>query len=163
MASGGAAIPTSAAAVTTPTSATGTTKTLSASLWWDSFVVLSDDLDRAAAGPVSDALVRSFPLPPPTCIVPEHSGCNQYLTVLQAKRIKNHHAWFRGSVSMFGKPNETSRSALDACEVVVGEQRLTIKTELKETALNASKCLVILLPCLTCQGGGQLNYTVWLI
>ena len=47
---------------------------------------------------------------------------------------------------MFGKPNDASRSALDAGEVAVGEHRLSVKTELKEAALRASKCLVILLP-----------------
>ncbi|GJN02268.1 hypothetical protein PR202_ga19601 [Eleusine coracana subsp. coracana] len=107
MASAGAAAPTSATA-TTSTSATtrpapplprpprpALQKTVSASLWWDSFVSLSDDLDRAAVYPVSDSL---------------------------AKRIKSHHAWLRGSTSMFGKPNEVSRSALNAGEVVVGEQ-----------------------------------------
>ncbi|TVU31165.1 hypothetical protein EJB05_22840, partial [Eragrostis curvula] len=126
MASGGAATSTSAAAATatataststTPTPAavaTGTKKTVSASLWWDSFVALSDDLDRAAASPVPDAL---------------------------AKRIKSHHAWLHGSVSMFRKPNEASRSALDASEVSVGEHRLAIKPELKEATLNVSKCL----------------------
>ena len=47
------------------------TKTVSASLWWDPFVALSDDLDRAAASPsaaISDALVsthRHFPSPHP--------------------------------------------------------------------------------------------------
>ncbi|TKV94370.1 hypothetical protein SEVIR_9G289900v4 [Setaria viridis] len=109
MASGGAA-------TSTPPAATGgTSKTVSASLWWDSFVVLSDDLDRAAAGPsVPDAL---------------------------AKRIKSHHAWLLRSVSMFGKPNEASRSALDASEVAVGEHRLAVKPELMEAALRVSKCL----------------------
>ncbi|XP_004983372.1 uncharacterized protein LOC101761606 isoform X2 [Setaria italica] len=109
MASGGAA-------TSTPAAATGgTSKTVSASLWWDSFVVLSDDLDRAAAGPsVPDAL---------------------------AKRIKSHHAWLLRSVSMFGKPNEASRSALDASEVAVGEHRLAVKPELMEAALRVSKCL----------------------
>ncbi|KAL6643423.1 hypothetical protein ACP70R_018189 [Stipagrostis hirtigluma subsp. patula] len=108
MASGGATTSTPAAAA-----ATGT-KTVSASLWWDSFVALSDDLDRTAAAAIPDAL---------------------------AKRIKSHHAWLRGSVSMFGKPNEASRSALDAGEVAVGEHRLAIKPELKEAALRVSKCL----------------------
>lgn len=47
------------------------TKTVSASLWWDPFVALCDDLDRAAASPsaaVSDALVSPpspFPHSPP--------------------------------------------------------------------------------------------------
>lgn len=47
---------------------------------------------------------------------------------------------------MFGKPNDASRSALEVGEVAVGERRLTVKPELKEAALRASKCLVILLP-----------------
>ncbi|KAL6854344.1 hypothetical protein ACP4OV_019247 [Aristida adscensionis] len=110
MASGGTATSTPAAATAT---ATGT-KTVSASLWWDSFVTLSDDLDRAAAGAVPDAL---------------------------AKRIKSQHAWLRGSVSMFGKPNEVSRAALDAGEVAVGEHRLAVKPGLKGAALRVSKCL----------------------
>ncbi|CAL4924385.1 unnamed protein product [Urochloa decumbens] len=112
MASGAVATATPAAAAA---GGGGTSKTVSASLWWDSFVVLSDDLDRAAAGPsVPDAL---------------------------AKRIKSHHVWLLGSVSMFRKPNDASRSALDAGEVAVGEHRLAVKPELKEAALRASKCL----------------------
>ncbi|KAI4976566.1 hypothetical protein ZWY2020_050173 [Hordeum vulgare] len=93
------------------------TKTVSASLWWDPFVALCDDLDRAAASPsaaVSDAL---------------------------AERIKGHHAWLRGAVSMFGKPNGASRAALDVGQVVVGEHRLAVKPDLKEAALRASKSL----------------------
>uniref|UniRef100_A0ACD5U5S3 Uncharacterized protein n=1 Tax=Avena sativa TaxID=4498 RepID=A0ACD5U5S3_AVESA len=93
------------------------TKTVSASLWWDSFVALSDDLDRAAASPsaaISDAL---------------------------AERIKGHHAWLRGSVSMFGKPNDASRTALDVSQVAVGEHRLAVKHDLKEAALHVSKSL----------------------
>ncbi|XP_062200605.1 uncharacterized protein LOC133903312 isoform X2 [Phragmites australis] len=109
MASGGAATSTPA------TAGGGTTNSVSASLWWDSFVVLADDLDRAAASPSVPGVL--------------------------AKRIKSHHAWLRGSVSMFGKPNEASRSALGAGEIAVGEHRLTIKPELKEAALRASKCL----------------------
>nr|CAB3494991.1 unnamed protein product [Digitaria exilis] len=113
MATGGVATPTPAGGG--GGTSTSTSKTVSASLWWDSFVDLSDDLDRAAAGPsVPDAL---------------------------AKRIKSHHAWLLGSVSMFGKPNEASRSALDAGEVAVGEHRLAVKPELKEAALLVSKCL----------------------
>jgi nuclear pore complex protein Nup188 len=63
--------------------------------------------------------------------------------VLQAERIKRHHAWLRGSVSMFGKPNDASRAALDATQVAVGEHRLAVKPELKEAALRLSKSLVI--------------------
>jgi nuclear pore complex protein Nup188 len=51
---------------------------------------------------------------------------------------------------MFGKPNEASRSALDATEVAVGEHRLSVKPELKEAALRVSKCLVNLLLLLRC-------------
>nr|CAB3499887.1 unnamed protein product [Digitaria exilis] len=118
MASGGVVTPTPAGGG--GGTSTSTSKTVSASLWWVSFVDLSDDLDRAAAGPsVPDAL---------------------------AKRIKSHHTWLLGSVSMFGKPNEASRSALDAGEVAVGEHRLAVKPELKEAAFRVSKCLVNLLP-----------------
>uniref|UniRef100_A0A0E0QWC8 Uncharacterized protein n=1 Tax=Oryza rufipogon TaxID=4529 RepID=A0A0E0QWC8_ORYRU len=118
MASGGASsapatasTPAAAAATTTTTS-----KTASASLWWDPFIDLSDDLDRAAAASpsVPDAL---------------------------AERIKAHHAWLRGSVSMFVKPSDASRGALDASEVVVGEHRLAVKPELKAAALRLSKCM----------------------
>ncbi|CAM0911170.1 unnamed protein product [Alopecurus aequalis] len=107
MASGGAPASTSGAGI----------KTVSASLWWDPFAALSDDLDRAAASPsaaISDAL---------------------------GQRIKGHHAWLRGSVSMFGKPNDASRTALDASQVAVGEHRLAVKSDLKEAALHVSKSL----------------------
>ncbi|XP_048539273.1 uncharacterized protein LOC125518486 [Triticum urartu] len=93
------------------------TKTVSASLWWDTFVALCDDLGHAAASPstaVSEAL---------------------------AERIKGHHAWLRGAVSMFGKSNGASRAVLDAGQVAVGEHRLAIKPDLKEATLHASKSL----------------------
>ncbi|XP_051206671.1 uncharacterized protein [Lolium perenne] len=111
MASGGATASTSGG------SGGAGTKTVPAALWWDPFVALSDDLDRAAASPsaaISDAL---------------------------AERIKRHHAWLRGSVSMFGKPNDASRTALDATQVAVGEHRLAVKPDLKEAALRLSKSL----------------------
>uniref|UniRef100_A0A0E0EVY0 Uncharacterized protein n=1 Tax=Oryza meridionalis TaxID=40149 RepID=A0A0E0EVY0_9ORYZ len=117
MASGGAS--SAPATASTPAAAAATTttsKTASASLWWDPFIDLSDDLDRAAAASpsVPDAL---------------------------AERIKAHHAWLRGSVSMFVKPSDASRGALDASEVVVGEHRLAVKPELKAAALRLSKCM----------------------
>ncbi|XP_044444555.1 uncharacterized protein [Triticum aestivum] len=93
------------------------TKTVSASLWWDPFVALCGDLGRAAASPsaaVSDAL---------------------------AERIKGHHAWLCGAVSVFGKSNGASRAVLDAGQVAMGEHRLAIKPDLKEATLHASKSL----------------------
>jgi hypothetical protein len=44
---------------------------------------------------------------------------------------------------MFGKPNDASRTALDAGQVAVGEHRLAVKPDLKEAALRVSKSLVI--------------------
>lgn len=79
MASGGAATPTPAAAV--GGTSTSTSKTVSPSLWWDSFVDLSDDLDRAAATPsVPDPLVSpsSLPIPHPS-LVPLSVGCDRWL------------------------------------------------------------------------------------
>lgn len=63
MASGGAS--SAPATASTPAAAAATTttsKTASASLWWDPFIDLSDDLDRAAAASpsVPDALVSSL-------------------------------------------------------------------------------------------------------
>ncbi|KQJ96095.1 uncharacterized protein LOC100837705 isoform X4 [Brachypodium distachyon] len=116
MASGGAIA--SASGGTHPSTSGGAgAKTVATSLWWDPFVDLSDDLDRAAASPstpISDAL---------------------------AERIKDHHAWFRGAVSMFAKPNEASRRALDAGQVAIGTHCLAVKPDLKKAALRMSKCL----------------------
>lgn len=81
--------------------------------------------------------------------------------MLQAERIKGHHAWLRGAVSVFGKPSEASRSALDAAEVAVGEHRLVIKPELKEAALRLSKCLVNLLPLLPFRSSGWVQRAQW--
>ncbi|GJN11494.1 hypothetical protein PR202_ga29692 [Eleusine coracana subsp. coracana] len=105
-----------------------------------------------AAAPTSAAAITSTSAPTPTAAATTPTALRHYpdprdrhyknrVGLTLAKRIKSHHAWLRGSTSMFGKPNEVSRSALNAGEVVVGEHRLAIKPELKEAALNVSKCL----------------------
>ncbi|KAI4976560.1 hypothetical protein ZWY2020_050167 [Hordeum vulgare] len=127
------------------------TKTVSASLWWDHFVALCDDLDRATTSPsaaVSDALV-SPPYPFPQSPHPV------LLTLQALAALTNSLAPARAAggadqgpprvapraVSMFGKPNGASRAVLDAGQVAVGEHRLAVKPDHKEAALRASKSL----------------------
>ncbi|OAY64887.1 hypothetical protein ACMD2_22401 [Ananas comosus] len=112
-----AAAATTQAAATTAATATTNPKLVDESLWWDPFVLLYDDLDRA---PLSDEL--------PHVLV---------------NKIKNNRSWFLESLTRFKPPNEVSRRALDSPELILGSQRLVIKPELKETALRASKCLVV--------------------
>ncbi|KAE8815083.1 hypothetical protein D1007_07588 [Hordeum vulgare] len=127
------------------------TKTVSASLWWDHFVALCDDLDRATTSPsaaISDALV-SPPYPFPQSPHPV------LLTLQALAALTNSLAPARAAggadqgpprvapraVSMFGKPNGASRAVLDAGQVAVGEHRLAVKPDHKEAALHASKSL----------------------
>ncbi|KAJ4965226.1 hypothetical protein NE237_017075 [Protea cynaroides] len=90
-------------------------KSVDASLWWDSFVLLLNDLENA---PLSAEVPASL-----------------------VKMIKNNHAWLLGSVSLFKTPNQTSRAALDSPQINVGSHRLIVQPELKDVALHASSCL----------------------
>lgn len=58
------------------------------------------------------------------------------------KKMDDNHAWFVGTVSLFKKPNEKSRVALDSQEVKIGAHTLSIQPELKAKALKLSSYLV---------------------
>lgn len=58
------------------------------------------------------------------------------------KKLDDNHAWFLDSVSLFKKPNEKSRVALDSPQVKVGSHTLSIQPELKVKALKFSSYLV---------------------
>lgn len=60
------------------------------------------------------------------------------------KKLDDNHAWFLDTVSLFKKPNEKSRVALDSQEVKIGSHTLSIQPELKAKALKLSYYLVCL-------------------
>ncbi|XP_020581606.1 uncharacterized protein LOC110025457, partial [Phalaenopsis equestris] len=111
---------TSAAADTIALPATATSmgsKRLDDSLWWESFVVLLEELESALSfSELDDNL---------------------------ANKLKRNHAWFLDSVSRFKAPNEASRRALDSNELLLGVHSLVIKPKLREAALRASKLLCL--------------------
>nr|DAD40324.1 TPA_asm: hypothetical protein HUJ06_014647 [Nelumbo nucifera] len=94
-----------------------TPKSVDESLWWDSFVLLLNDLENA---PLSLELPLSL-----------------------VKKLKNNHSWFLDTVSLFKPPNQTSRAALDSHKVDVGSHRLIIQPQLKDVALHVSSCLCL--------------------
>ncbi|KAJ3682573.1 hypothetical protein LUZ60_015146 [Juncus effusus] len=88
-------------------------KSVSESLWWDPFVSLFEDLDRA---PASDDL-------------PIHL----------VEKVERNHAWFIESVNGFKAPNEASKKVLESDEIVVGSNRIIVKAEMREIALEVSQ------------------------
>lgn len=138
-----------ATATTQAATATANPKLVDESLWWDPFVLFYDDLDRA---PLSDELPHDlvhirlslhFPLPYDLSYTSVVSRCTSASDFLQVNKIKNNRSWFLESLTRFKPPNEVSRRALDSPELILGSQRLVIKPDLKETALRASKFLVV--------------------
>ncbi|KAK4375119.1 hypothetical protein RND71_005796 [Anisodus tanguticus] len=65
---------------------------------------------------------------------------NQEIT--QEKKIKEHHAWFLDTVSLFKPPNQKSREALDSSRLKIGLHQITVETDKKEAALKISSALV---------------------
>ncbi|KAL3515020.1 hypothetical protein ACH5RR_021922 [Cinchona calisaya] len=90
-------------------------KTLDASLWWDSFRHLLTELENVSV---------SSDLPPPL-----------------EKKLKENHAWFLDTVTMFKPPDQKSREALDSKQLKIGSHELNIQTHLKDTALKISSLL----------------------
>ncbi|CAI9104717.1 OLC1v1003448C1 [Oldenlandia corymbosa var. corymbosa] len=97
-----------------PSTSSGT-KTVDASLWWDSFTLLLHELENSSV---------SSDLPPSL-----------------AKKLKDHHAWFLDTTTMFKPPDPKSREALDSKKLKIGSRELIIRPELKEAALEASSVL----------------------
>ncbi|MCL7051372.1 hypothetical protein MKW94_008768, partial [Papaver nudicaule] len=58
------------------------------------------------------------------------------------KKLKNNHVWFLDTVSLFKPPNQNSKAALDCNQINVGSNnKLIVKPELKDVALQVSHCL----------------------
>ncbi|KAJ8530971.1 hypothetical protein K7X08_025702 [Anisodus acutangulus] len=91
--------------------------TVDASLWWDPFTHLLVELESVSL---------SSDVPPP----PE-------------KKIKENHAWFVDTVSLFKPPNQKSREALDASRLKTGLHQITVETDKKELALKITSALCL--------------------
>ncbi|CAN4119730.1 unnamed protein product [Withania somnifera] len=94
-----------------------TAVTVDASLWWDPFTHLLDELE---------AVSISQDLPPSL-----------------EKKIKDNHAWFLDTTSLFKPPNHKSREALDASQLKIGLHHITVEPDKKEVALNISSSLCL--------------------
>ncbi|KAL5561138.1 hypothetical protein UlMin_030885 [Ulmus minor] len=92
-------------------------KSVDASLWWDSFSLLLNDLENAS---LSDDL-------PPKLM----------------KKLKENHSWFVDTVSRFKPPNQNSREALNSQQLKIGSRLLNIQPDLKEKALEISPYLCL--------------------
>lgn len=64
------------------------------------------------------------------------------------EKIKRNHTWFVVSISGFKPPNEASKKLLGSKELLLGPH-LSVKAELRETALKVSQLAVLFLdlPC----------------
>ncbi|XP_022146238.1 uncharacterized protein LOC111015501 isoform X2 [Momordica charantia] len=93
-----------------------TSTSVDSSLWWDPFSLLLTELENVS--------LSSAQLPPELM-----------------KKLDDNRAWFLDSVSLFKKPNEKSRVALDSPQVKVGSHTLSIQPELKVKALKFSSYL----------------------
>lgn len=60
----------------------------------------------------------------------------------QAKKLKDNHTWFLGSISQFKQPNQKSREALDSRSVKIGSHELNIHSNLKDIACKISAVMV---------------------
>ncbi|KAM3398313.1 putative protein isoform X4 [Capsicum galapagoense] len=91
--------------------------TVDASLWWDPFTHLLAELESVSL---------SSDLPPPL-----------------EKKIKDNHAWFSDTISLFKPPNQKSREALNASRLKIGLHQITVETDKKEAALKISSTLCL--------------------
>lgn len=69
---------------------------------------------------------------------------NRGSVFFQVKKLDDNRAWFLDTVSLFKKPNEKSRAALDSQGIKIGAHTLSIQSELKDKALKLSSYLVCL-------------------
>ncbi|CAK9138327.1 unnamed protein product [Ilex paraguariensis] len=102
---------------TTSNSADQDTKSVDASLWWDSFSLLLTELENACL---------SSEFPPPL-----------------VKKLKENHKWFLETVSQFKPPNQKSREALDSSQVKIGSHQLVVEPEWKDAALEIGSILCL--------------------
>ncbi|GAV84710.1 DUF3414 domain-containing protein [Cephalotus follicularis] len=88
------------------------------SLWWDPFSSLLTELENASS--LSTGL-------PPSLV----------------KKLKDNHAWFVHTVSLFKRPNEKSKEALNSQQLKIGSHHLNIKPDVKDKALQISSFLCL--------------------
>ncbi|XP_016496025.2 uncharacterized protein LOC107815035 isoform X1 [Nicotiana tabacum] len=91
--------------------------TVDASLWWEPFTELLTELESVSL---------SSDLPP-----------------LLEKKIKDNHAWFLHTISLFKPPNQKSRDALDAGRLKIGPHQITVETDKKAAALKISSAMCL--------------------
>ncbi|XP_059297405.1 uncharacterized protein LOC132050256 isoform X2 [Lycium ferocissimum] len=91
--------------------------TVDGSLWWEPFTHLLAELESVSLS--SDL--------PPTL----------------EKKIKDNHAWFLDTISLFKPPNQKSREALDATRLKIGLHQITVETDKKEAAFKISSALCL--------------------
>ena len=116
-------------------------KTVDSSLWFDSFTTILTDLENASlSSDLPPHLVTTYSFLPLYLFF--ISLQFEYSFVLQAKKLKDNHAWFVETVSLFKKPNANSREALNSEIVKIGSHEVTVKPELKVKALHISSYLV---------------------
>lgn len=82
------------------------------SLWWDPFASILSDLENVS---LSSDLHPNL-----------------------VKKLKENHAWFVDTMSLFKPPNQKSKEALNSQKVKIGSHELNIQPELKEKALQIS-------------------------
>lgn len=114
------------------------------SLWWDPFSLLLTELDNASlsSAELPPKLVKIFPY-----VYLKRKWLSAHVTVavsFQVKKLDDNYAWFVDTVSLFKKPNEKSRVALDSQEVKIGSHSLSIQSEVRAKALKLSSYLVCL-------------------
>ncbi|KAJ7978575.1 Nucleoporin like [Quillaja saponaria] len=93
------------------------TRSVDASLWWDSFTLLLTELENA---PLSSDLPQNL-----------------------EKKLNDNRAWFVDTVSLFKPANEKSRGALNSQKLQIGSHQLTVQPELKDKALQISSYLCL--------------------
>ncbi|KAK4341215.1 hypothetical protein RND71_039716 [Anisodus tanguticus] len=62
---------------------------------------------------------------------------------VKEKKIKENHAWFVDTVSLFKPPNQKSGEALDASRLKTGLHQITVETDKKEAALKITSALCL--------------------
>ncbi|KAL8137142.1 hypothetical protein V2J09_003143 [Rumex salicifolius] len=87
-------------------------KPVDASLWFDSFPLLLNELEDV---PLSSDIPASL-----------------------ADKLKENHGWFLDTLTRFKPPSQASREALNSPQITVGSQTLSVNSEFRGLALNLS-------------------------
>eukprot|EP00897_Mesotaenium_endlicherianum_P003611 jgi/Mesen1/3278/ME000019S02695 len=105
------------------TTASGATKKVDASLWWDSFAELLEALDQLDTYGSQSA------------------GSQEKQAKAWEARLGKHREWLLHSTAGFKTPNGASRAALDSARLEAGEDAIVVDARLKPLALRASTLL----------------------